>query len=127
MLQTTASLRFLFIRTRLVDRLLACREAFEFSQRLKELLDLTGRLVGMEDLSRDTYSRPHMLDIAGNEPGFRSVEMESLPPELWFDHILTVSATPTLASTVQTRIHYPNVPYATGARYGEPPVENSIV
>src|SRR6266480_4104425 len=60
---------FLFLRIGLVHSLLARRELFEFGEHLKELLDLAGRLVAIEDLGRVANGRPNVLDAAGNEHG----------------------------------------------------------
>ena len=62
----------------LIDRLLARRKVFVFGQHLKELLDLSGRLVGIDDLCGDTYRTPHVFDVTWNEHGFTGAEVESL-------------------------------------------------
>ncbi len=49
---------YLFVGVGLIDRLFARRQVFEFGEHLKELLDLAGGLVGIDDLGRGAYSRP---------------------------------------------------------------------
>ena len=68
-LQTNASAPLSVRRCRFFNRLLARRQAFEFGQRLKELLHFAGWLVGIDDLGRGLPA-PRVLYVARDEHGF---------------------------------------------------------
>src|ERR1043165_2475829 len=59
-----------------VNCLFARRQAFVFGQRLEELLDLAGWLVGVDDPGWD--AAPRVLYVARNEHGFTRSEVEAL-------------------------------------------------
>src|SRR5690242_12558033 len=67
---------FLFSGVAFLNRLLRRRQVFEFCERLKELLDFAGRLVGIDDLGWD--APPRVLYVAGNEHGVASSEAEPI-------------------------------------------------